>query len=718
MGRNWRVLIAIVCAALFVDAPMLVISFVGDDALRANIDGWLAVHHATLLDAFRSELIREDLMTGRFHPAFVGWTLLEMHLIHRPFPLKLAQLLAVGLNVATLAFVVHELTGSAKRALAAAACSVLMLQIRAVYDATNGDTLHLQLTLESGLLTIGLFAYARRNEGSIRWISYGASIVFYATAVALYELMLPLLLPLLLLTASGDRGRTARRFAMSLPFVAVAAADVATLIVVRRMFPPTAGSFYAASFGTSYAYAAASQVFSTLPFVYEFVDPQNIFRSSGTYWALAALAMLASVGGAVAWLSARRPAVDAVNTRDRINFVSLATGFVLTLSGTIAAASPIYQQMIRPGLPYAPVYFQGFGLALIAFASFPRRTAAPSRQSRLARVAYGLSLLVLFIANVIVARALIPSGYARSTIVDGLTRDAADDVPAGALVFLDQSYYWVNGNSYFGLGNARRGPLLWDSVYFYRLWSGRTWRTRPLSAEKLSEGEKAFEIRSVANDADHGILIVQRVRGRGISTPPTLQNARIYQRGLSDSAPPAPRTASAFASDDFKQVSSGPGWRLSEFRPHCDALANDALVANAPTAARLIYERGFGVVESDGKREWRWAEATAGLTFVNDTDRRIVSNFRAAIETVGRSRGNVTIILPGGEQRVAINAQPRIIKILVSIAPRSHDEVLLRANSPNVALPGDARDLRYRIVDAITEDQFGCGAADASSSSH
>ena len=580
------------------------------------------------------------------------------------------------------------------------------------------DTLHLQLTLESGLLTIGLFAYARRHEGPIRWISCAVSIAFYAMAVTLYELMLPLLVPLLLMCAGGSCGGPARRFALSLPFGAVAAADVATLIIVRRTFPPTAGSFYAASFGRSYAHAAVSQVFSTLPFAYEFVDPQNIFRSSGTYWALTALALLASLGGTAAWLSSRRPAVDAAGTRDRIDFVSLATGFVLTLSGTITAASPIYQQTIRPGLPYAPVYFQGFGLALIAFASFPHRTAAPSRPSRLARAAYGLSLLVLFIANVIVARALVPSGYARSTIVEGLTRNAAGYVPAGALVFLDQSYYWVNDNSYYGLGSARRGPLLWDSVYFYRLWSGRTWRTRPLSAEKLDEGEKAYEIRSVANDAGNGTLLVQRVRGSGISTPPVLEKAMIYQRGLSLSAPPAPRTASAFASDDFKQVSSGPGWRLSEFRPHCDALANDALVTNAPTASRLIYGKGFDVAESDGKREWRWAEATAELTFVNHTAGRIVSEFRAAIETVGRSRGTVTITSPSGKQRVTISAQPRIVRILVSIAPRSHDEVLLRADLPNVALPGDTRDLRYRIVDAITEDRFGCGAADASSSSH
>jgi len=56
---------------------MLGIPFVGDDALRANIDGWLAVHHRSLLDAFRAELFREDFSNGRFHPLFIALTLLE-----------------------------------------------------------------------------------------------------------------------------------------------------------------------------------------------------------------------------------------------------------------------------------------------------------------------------------------------------------------------------------------------------------------------------------------------------------------------------------------------------------------------------------------------------------------------------------------------------------------------------------------------------------------
>lgn len=46
MNRYSWAFAAVVFAALIVDAPMLGISFVGDDALRANIDGWLAVHHA------------------------------------------------------------------------------------------------------------------------------------------------------------------------------------------------------------------------------------------------------------------------------------------------------------------------------------------------------------------------------------------------------------------------------------------------------------------------------------------------------------------------------------------------------------------------------------------------------------------------------------------------------------------------------------------------
>ncbi|HVA33184.1 MAG TPA: hypothetical protein VNG31_03485 [Candidatus Baltobacteraceae bacterium] len=121
--RNQSYLLAlagIVLIVLFVDAPTIRITFIGDDALRASIDGWLAVHHSGLLAAFQSERLREDLYNGRFHPLFVALTLIEMHLVHQPLPLKLVQLFAVGLNVATLAFVVREILGSASRALLAA----------------------------------------------------------------------------------------------------------------------------------------------------------------------------------------------------------------------------------------------------------------------------------------------------------------------------------------------------------------------------------------------------------------------------------------------------------------------------------------------------------------------------------------------------------------------------------------------------------------------
>jgi hypothetical protein len=711
MNRYSWAFAAVVFAALIVDAPMLGISFVGDDALRANIDGWLAVHHANLLDAFRAELFGEDFSSGRFHPLFIALTLFQMHLVHQPIPLKLAQLFAVGLNVATVAFVVFELTGSASRALVVAVFSVLTLQIRNVYDATNGDTLHLQATLECGLLAVGLFAYSLRQRGLIRWISYGMSILSFTAALLFYELMTPLILALLLLSAGWSRA-WARHLALSLPFVAVLAADVVVLVAVRHTWPQAAGSFYAANYGPSYIYAVLFQAVSTVPFLYEFVDPQNVFHATGTYWPFAVLAALAALSAAAGWALARERAGGEAHAEARVVIVALATGLALLAPAVIVAASPLYQQAIRFGLPYAPVYFQGFGLAIIAAVCLPRRYAPPA-SLRLLGVACALSLLVLFASNAVVAGELATSGYARRTIVGGLVHRAASDVPIGALVFLDHSYSWVNDNSYYGMGETARGPVLWDSMYFYRLWSGRTWRTRPLSTEKLRAGEEAYEIRSIANDANRGTLIVEKVRGRARGLSPVIADAAIYERGVPTDSPAVPAVASAFAADDFTLVNHGANWRLSAFHPHCDALPNDALIANAPSAARIIYGDGFYVAEDDGKVQWRWAGPLADLALVNETASPLVTDLRAPIETVGPARGTVIITSPAGRQRIEVSDHAQTIHMSASLPPRSRVAIHFEADAPNVALAGDWRDLRYRVVDATLTDRIGCGAEDA-----
>jgi hypothetical protein len=705
------VLGAILLVALFVDAPTIGITFIGDDALRANIDGWIAIHHSGLVAAFRSEMLHEDLYRGRFHPMFVALTLVEMHLIRQPLPLKIAQLLAIGLNVATLAFVVREILGSTSRALLAAFFAVFMLQIRNVTDATNGDALHLQLTFECGMLAVGLLAYALRARGPASWASYGASIASFAAALLFYETSIPLILPLAALCAYAPRS-WATRLALALPFVVVLTADVLALVAVRSTWPPPPGAIYAPSFGMPYAYASVWQLVSTVPLVYELVDPQAVFRATNTYLPFAILSVLAILCAVVGWILTKAPST----VRERGESKGVATivvlGIALIAPALMVAASPVYQKVIGLGLPYAPVYFQGFGVAAILAACLPLRTVSPLAM-RLLVAACVIASLVLFASNVVVAGQFAATKYARRTIVDGSLHNTAIDIPTGAFVYLDDSYYWVNGNSYYGKNEAKiRGPLLWDSRYFYRLWAGRTWQTRPLSTENLSAGEDGYEIRSVKDDGRHGTLVVEHVRGR-TGGPPALISARLFEQGMPVTSNPGPTIDTAFAPGDFKIVESGVGWRVMDFQPHCALLPDDALVANAPSAAQIAYGDGFSVAETDGTMNWHWAGPQARLALANVTKTAFVVELRAEIGSVGSARGTVIMAWPMGKQRIAIDGSPRPIHVRVSLPPRGRTEIQFTADAPNVAIAGDTRDLRFRVINASLTDDTGCTAKDA-----
>ena len=712
MHRYTWFLTAIVLLALAVDAPMLGITFIGDDALRANVDGWIAVHHSGLLEAFRRELLQEDFFMGRFHPLFVALTLVEMHLVHQPLPLKLAQLIAIGLNVVTLAFAVRELTGSPWRALLAALAAVFTLQIRSVADATNGDTLHLQMTLECGLLAIGLLAYSQRQRGWAGRASYAASILLFGAALLLYEITTPLILPLVLLSMRAHRS-WAMRVASALPFCLVLAADIAAIVVVRHTWPPGAGSFYAPSFGGPFFYASLWQIASTVPFVYELVDPQSIFHASSTYWPFAVFAATAILGtAAVLAVASKRPEAGRQD-RDAYGLVvALAAGAALFAPALMVASSPVYQQVIHAGLPYAPVYLQGFGFAIVVAACVPLRTFSPLA-TRVLISACIAGLLVIFASNVVVAGQFDAWKYARRTIVDGLVHGAASDIPVNAWVFLDNSYFWVNEASEYGPDNQKiPGALLWDSSYFYRLWSGRTWQTRPLAMEKLKAGADAFEIRSAMNGPRNGTLVVEQVRGRSVG-PPALISAKIFERGTPMTPATTPAIANAFAAGDFKVVGGDSNWRISEFHPHCALLPDDALIGNAPSAVQIAYADGFSVAESDGTMRWHWAGPQAVLTLANDTAAPLVAELRAGLSTIGASRGTVTVTWPHETKQLGIGDRSQPVDIRVALPASARVEVRFKAEAPNVALVGDSRDLRFRLIDAALADVTGCTAQDS-----
>jgi len=527
----------------------------------------------------------------------------------------------------------------------------------------------------------------------------------FGAATLFYEIMLPLVLPLVVLAATARRPALVR-IALALPFVLVAAADALALAEIRRGFPQTIGTAYAPNLDpAAYVHAAALQLVSVTPLLYEVVDPAGLFHATATYWPFLGFTAVAVLAVLAAW-RLRGPAPS--------RFAELRGRALCLLSGStifvgpalLVAASPTFQRVIALGKPYAPGYIQGLGLAVACAAFAPDGVPSTARRRALT-VAGAAAFAVLFTSNVLVAGHFGYWKYPRTTIEQGLVHGTARDIPAGATIFLDDSYA-VN-NALFP------EHMLWSqSMPFYRLWGGRVWDTRPIIMENLSPGQRAYEMRSVLNDAGHGTLVAEEVEGRAAALPPRLLAATIYERGTAPAAGSVrPTVASSFAQTDFTAVDRGSGWALTAFRPHCADLSHDALVANAPSVATIDYAGGFSVAESDGNARWRWGGLHGALSIVNDTATPIVAELSAGIGTVGSAAGTVRVTWPGGSRRLSIDARPQVLRIRVSVAARDRTAVTFTADAPNAALAGDARDLRFRLVNATLEDRAGCAARDA-----
>jgi hypothetical protein len=295
-------------------------------------------------------------------------------------------------------------------------------------------------------------------------------------------------------------------------------------------------------------------------------------------------------------------------------------------------------------------------------------------------------------------------GFPRDTIVLGLARDLA--LPAqDSLVFLDDSYIV---NERFEQGS------LWSNVWFYRLYGGRIWRTRPLAAEPSFGYDEATELRSIENTQEHGAFLSQDIRRRSNGVA-ALRYATIIERDAAVGARPG-LVGSHFRAADFVLTGRGKGWGSYRFTPRCAQLPTSALADDSPSLAVLEYGNGFSVPEQDGSGPFRWAARSSSLTLRNSSTAAAVTYLAVTVQTAGRARGALVVTLAGRHvAEIALSSTAAKLKTTIRIPAGSSVVLAMTANAPNVALPGDRRDVRVKFRDASLADATGCAVADAKS---
>jgi len=700
-ARSEGFIVAVLAAAAaLVVSPILAGAPTGDDAFNAYVDGWAAAHHATLPQAFAAYFLEWDIGRGRFIPLLQLLNVVQFRTFHQALPLKILQVSAIAANVATLYAVCRAFGLSSARATLAAAIALLTLQTRFAYDPISQYNLHLPLSTEAALLAVLFFARFSQHR---RRRDLTCGLALFAIATLTYEIFLPLAFALPLILRSSRRAL--------LPVGAIVAAEFVAVALIRHLSAQPPGSAYAPNVWTgAYPAAVARQLFGTLPFSYALLDPQAVFRRAEAFWWLrptraGTLAALVIAGGFAVVAIARRGEAALERFAGAVVRVDVAAAGLALLVGPAAlvAASPFYQQTITLGTPYIPVFAQGFGLALAcASIEWPALAVRASRLRPLAAGALACAAYVLADANALAVRGFDSWKYPRETIVRGFAGNVGASLRNGDSLFLDKSY----------IVNERfERHSTWSNVYFYRELARVDLVTQPIDFEDAAPFARGFELRSRHNEAATGAVIVARL-DRSTSGALRIGDALVFERG---GAARPPRPALVFggvASADFTIVRSDASGTTFRFRPSCNNLSPDVLANDAPTSGRLRFGNGFSVEESDDARRWRWGGARASLEVRNPTDRPLMTRLDAQIGTIGDRGGRLRVDVGGRVTSRRLEARERPLSLPLAVPARTAVRILFAADAPNVALAGDARDLRFRLIDEHLHDTSGCALAD------
>jgi phosphoglycerol transferase len=118
----------------------------------------------------------------------------------------------------------------------------------------------------------------------------------------------------------------------------------------------------------------------------------------------------------------------------------------------------------------------------------------------------------------------------------------------------------------------------------------------------------------------------------------------------------------------------------------------------------LGYGSGFSYQEADDGTPFRWARDDAQLTLDDPLDGPREMRLTATLARGGAGPAKVTVTLPGGRTEIVDATDAGTPLNLTFAAPKGKATIRLQTAGPPASLPGDARRVHVRVVDAKVED--------------
>jgi len=426
-------------------APVLWSGWTADDAFYSALNGILGSDRSTLWQAMAHSFDLWFFGNGRFYPGLI----LEKYLVFAIFTNLVAyKILLIALTLTAVEMFRRCVQAYMTRAfgIVAALFVVALFFVHGYQDALVAYNGMPQVVAIAILGSLMAFRAALAEEDR-RMAVFSA--VLYAIAACTYEDVYPLcvLYPLLAWYVCRSR-QAAMRSAW--PQLAIAAALTVFELVLHVRARLPADALYAVHFdGAGFVRTALYEITAALPLAYWFADPPRFLRFD-----IVPSALVFAGFASVAWI-----ALGGLDRAGKRRLPFLTSSLLIVLPALPIALLVKYQQELRLGLGYLPVFFQTFGVALLLAAI--AAAAVRSRFARAARVVIVVAIAALatvtFAANAQMVRADEPARLARFSLQQAIARGLVGSVPDGAVVAIPKAFDWIDYDDSGPDGISARG---------------------------------------------------------------------------------------------------------------------------------------------------------------------------------------------------------------------------------------------------------------------
>lgn len=441
--------------------PLMQTPFLGDDSwCESTTRGYLALTN-TSLGQFWWAVEKDYIKSGRWYPLITYYYPLFYFAGREAYKALVIGLILI--NVAQFGALVNSVTRSKSMAIMAMLMPPLFFQLRLYHDPILS---YYGLMQVEASLILGSLSFFARYLATTKEVWLVGSVTLYGLNLLTYEAFYGIIAAHALLAFHQWREWSSRKITKTLlPFIALAAANILVMLALRSFYTVQYSGNQLNLTASTWGLTFAKQAIGALPLSYFMSFPENVGvifadMSPGAlaFIGIASVALCVLVCG---WFKGRPRAKNQSKGLAVLGILGLSLWITpcIIVSGAVK-----YQQELKWGLAYLPVYISYFGCMMLVLAGmeYLRQILQHRPQIRtVVSVASGASLACVFTLNYALNLHIV-AAYRNAELRPRLLVETA--LRNGLLQSAPRGSYLICGL-----------PIrAWDTPAFYKMHSGRS----------------------------------------------------------------------------------------------------------------------------------------------------------------------------------------------------------------------------------------------------